>query len=117
MKTEAKKLKQFAAVTLGCLIADQLTKQVVLQQLSLGEHRNLIPGVHITRSYNQGIAFSLFANHSWLVTSLLAFCMLAVVVFLALCLQNQPANVKLGRGNCWWCTWQSRRQIFASRCH
>ena len=58
------------AILAAVLVAlDQLVKYLVLENIALGEHVPLIPYVvELTYVQNTGAAFSLFSQHTWLLT-------------------------------------------------
>ena len=63
---------------------DQLVKYWVVQNISLGEHLPFLPYVlDLTYVKNTGAAFSLFSEHTWLLTlvSLVLSILLAVALF------------------------------------
>ena len=68
------------AVALAALIADQLTKQLVISRLAFGESADVIGPLAIHHVRNPGIAFGLFSTWAGAVTALTA---LAVVWMLA----------------------------------
>lgn len=58
------------AILAAVLVAlDQLVKYLVLENIALGEHVPMIPYVvELTYVQNTGAAFSLFSQHTWLLT-------------------------------------------------
>ena len=60
-----------AAVALSALAADQLTKQIVVTQLGLGESVHVVGPFWIRHVNNPGIAFGLFSSWASAVTFLL----------------------------------------------
>lgn len=58
-----RKLFTVTAVALLTILADQISKQVVLQRLTLGELRPVIPNLwNLTLTFNRGAAFGLWSN-------------------------------------------------------
>ena len=51
------------AVVAAAVAADQLTKRLIVRELSLGETHRVVPGVDITHLRNTGIAFGIFPGH------------------------------------------------------
>ena len=60
------------AVAFATVIADQVTKQIVVSQLELGESVNVLGPLEIRHVTNPGIAFRLFSNWATAVTLLTA---------------------------------------------
>ena len=59
----------YAILTLALVALDQLVKYLVLTYIPLGGHVPLIPYVvELTYVQNTGAAFSLFSQHTWLLT-------------------------------------------------
>jgi signal peptidase II len=71
------------AVALSAVIADQLTKLIVVSQLELGESISLAAGFSIHYVRNQGIAFGFFSGWASAVTILTAGAVLWMVVYFA----------------------------------
>ena len=73
------------AVLVAALVAlDQLVKYLVVQQIPLGEHVPVLPHLlDLTYVENTGAAFSMFSQHTWVLTliSLVLSVVLAVGVF------------------------------------
>ena len=73
------------AVLVAALVAlDQLGKYLVVQQIPLGEHVPFLPHLlDLTYVENTGAAFSMFSQHTWVLTliSLVLSVVLAVGVF------------------------------------
>ena len=51
-----------ALVAVAVVAADQLTKALVRGQIAPGEQVKVLPGVHLVRATNPGIAFSQLAG-------------------------------------------------------
>ena len=63
--------------------ADQIVKYLVLQNIALGEHIPFIPYIlDLTYVQNTGAAFSMFEEHTWLLTLISA--VMSVVLALAI---------------------------------
>jgi signal peptidase II len=60
------------AVVLAAVLADQITKQIVVSQLGLGESVHLVGPLAIRHVHNPGIAFGLFSSWATAVTILTA---------------------------------------------
>jgi len=60
------------AVALAAVLADQITKQIVVTQLALGESVHLLGPLSIRHVNNPGIAFGLFSSWATAVTILTA---------------------------------------------
>ncbi|HEY7075503.1 MAG TPA: signal peptidase II [Solirubrobacteraceae bacterium] len=67
-----------ALVAAAVVAADQLTKALVRAQIAPGEEVKVVPGVHLVRASNSGIAFSQLAGGGALVVvvALIALCAL-----------------------------------------
>ena len=76
------------------VIADRLTKMLVLEHLPVGGWRSVFPGLALTHVHNRGIAFSLFSEGGWLSRVVLHGVILTAVVLIAWMLfrhgQRQP---------------------------
>jgi signal peptidase II len=68
------------AVVAAVALLDQVTKQIVVASLELGEHRNIFLGLDLTYVRNKGVAFGALGGGGTLVTALT----IAAVVLLAL---------------------------------
>ena len=71
------------AVAISGLAADQLTKQIVVTQLALGESVHVVGPLHIRHVNNPGIAFGLFSSATPAVTALTAVAVGWMLVFFA----------------------------------
>ena len=74
----------FAAIALGVILADQVSKLIVLAELYESQYR-LIPNVlHFTYVENRGMAFGLLADHRWvfMVFSVLGIALVGVYLYL-----------------------------------
>lgn len=73
----------YAILTVILVAADQLVKYLVLQNIALGEHVPFIPYLlELTYVKNTGAAFSMFAEHTWMLTvvSLVMSVLMAVAI-------------------------------------
>jgi signal peptidase II len=71
------------SVALAALLADQLTKQIVVRQLEFGESIDVIGPLSIHHVRNSGIAFGLFSTWASAVTILTALAVFWMVGFFA----------------------------------
>jgi len=60
------------AVVAAVVAADQLTKRLIVRELSLGETHRVVPGIEITHLRNTGIAFGIFPGRLEVITLLTA---------------------------------------------
>ena len=59
----------YAILTVLLVALDQLVKYLVLQNIALGEHVPFIPYLlELTYVQNTGAAFSMFEEHTWVLT-------------------------------------------------
>ena len=59
----------YALLALGLVIVDQVVKYLVLQNIPLGGHVPFIPYLlELTYVQNTGAAFSMFNQHTWMLT-------------------------------------------------
>ena len=74
----------YAVLAAVLVILDQLVKHLVVQNIPLGEHVPFLPHIlDLTYVKNTGAAFSLFSEHTWLLTlvSLVLSIVLAIALF------------------------------------
>lgn len=64
-----------AAIALGAVVLDQITKAFVSSHYAVGDARALFPGLRLYYTKNDGAAFSILSGHRWL---FLWFSMLAM---------------------------------------
>lgn len=64
-----------AAIALGAVVLDQITKAFVSSHFAVGDARALFPGLRLYYTKNDGAAFSILSGHRWL---FLWFSMLAM---------------------------------------
>lgn len=87
-----------ASLSLGALIADQLSKYLVEHRTAPGSMRTLIPGMlNLMHTSNPGVAFGIFADseNPWRAPLLIAFSV-AVIALLIWLLATGRAGAKLG---------------------
>jgi len=73
----------YVVLTLILVAADQIVKYLVLQNIALGEHVPFIPYIlDLTYVQNTGAAFSMFEEHTWLLT--LVSAVMSVVLAVAI---------------------------------
>ena len=85
------------AIILGIVGLDQLTKWIVVENLSLGSSYEWIRNVvHFTYVRNEGAAFGILSNHRWvfLVFSTIAIVAIGVYLF-RFCKQNWAVKISL----------------------
>jgi signal peptidase II len=71
------------AVAFAAVVADQVTKQIVVSQLSLGESVHVVGPLAIRHVTNPGIAFGLFSSWATIVTVLTAVAVLWMLFYFA----------------------------------
>jgi signal peptidase II len=71
------------AVSLAAVMADQLTKQIVISQLDLGDAIHVTGPLYIHHVTNPGIAFGLFSSWASIVTIVTACAVLWMLVYFA----------------------------------
>ena len=74
------------ALAAGLIVADQLTKRLVVERFAYGESIALLPVLDLTRLHNTGAAFSLLADQSgwqrWLLSGIAAVVAVVLSVLL-----------------------------------
>lgn len=70
-----------AITTAAVLLADQLTKWLAFELVEPGEEKYVIPGIALSQTRNEGIAFGLFAGRQWLVLLLMGVALAMLLVF------------------------------------
>ena len=77
-------------IIVGAVLLDQLTKQIVLRTLEVGESVALIPNVfHFTHVKNPGAAFGMLENNRWVFLILTTVTVAAIVFYLV---KYRPRN-------------------------
>lgn len=86
-----------AAVILGIVGVDQLSKWIVVQNLPLGESYEWIRKVlHFTYVRNEGAAFGILSNHRWVFLAFSSVAIVALGVYLfRFCKQNWAIKISL----------------------
>ena len=80
------------ALSAAIVLADQLTKWVVLANFTHGERREIAAFLNLVLVYNKGAAFSMFADaRGWQTPLLIAFALVAAAIVSYLILRN-PAK-------------------------
>lgn len=77
----------FIIITL-VFIFDQVAKSWALNNLALHKVYNMLPFLNFVLVFNKGIAFSLFANSSVFVHSILIASSIAIIIFMIFMLRN-----------------------------
>jgi signal peptidase II len=70
-----------ALVAVAVVAADQLTKAIVRGEIAPGEQIRIVPGVHLVRASNSGIAFSQLAGGGALVVVIALVALGALLAF------------------------------------
>lgn len=70
-------------VLLAVVIADQVTKALVVANIGHGEHRRLFAGVDLVRVSNRGIAFGFFGGRGTLLTVLTVGALMLLLAYFA----------------------------------
>jgi signal peptidase II len=70
-------------VTLGVVVADQLSKHLVERSITPGEERKLLPGVELVNTHNRGVAFGFLPGSHTGVTILIALALIALLAYFA----------------------------------
>lgn len=93
------------ALLVAALVAlDQLVKHLVVQNIPLGHHVPFLPHImDLTYVQNTGAAFSLFNEHTWILTLI----SLAMSVILAVALVKNSSATPWA-GCVWPCCWRER---------
>jgi signal peptidase II len=74
-----------AAVFIGVIALDQISKVVVRETIDLGDAIRLFPGLHLVNVRNSGVAFGLFADGG---AAILIVTIVAIVALIWLLLKN-----------------------------
>ncbi len=77
-------LARVLAVVVGVLVADRVTKHLVVSGIAVGDVHKLIPGVSLVHVRNSGVAFGLFAGGGALVLVLTLAALAALVTYFLL---------------------------------
>ena len=77
-------------IIIGAVLLDQLTKQIVLRTIPVGESVNFIPGVfRFTHVKNPGAAFGILENNRWV---FILISLVAVAAMIAYLVKYRPKN-------------------------
>jgi len=69
-------------IALALLLADQLTKSVIIYQLSVGDSIPVLKGIfHISFIHNTGIAFGMLQDNPLVLTIIITVCVIFLMVF------------------------------------
>jgi signal peptidase II len=71
-------------VMLVVIAADQLSKHLVRHSIVPGEERNVLPGVQLVNTRNNGVAFGFLPGSHIAITLVIAAALLALLVYFAL---------------------------------
>lgn len=83
MKEKTKNLIILSVIAVGVVVFDYISKLLVLNNMSLGEKIELIPGVlRLTYIQNRGAAFGMLANNRWVFMALSSVAIVAIGVYL-----------------------------------
>ena len=82
-RTAARTWSLAALVTALVLGLDQLTKHLVRDSIVRGEERNVLPGLELVNTRNQGVAFGFFPGRHIGVTILIAIALVVLLVYFA----------------------------------
>lgn len=78
------------------ILLDRLTKYLVVKNIPIGKGFSLMPGMDITHVRNTGAAFSMLAEHTWLLSVIsVAFCVAIVLYFIFKKPKNKLLNAAL----------------------
>lgn len=70
-------------IIIGAVLLDQLTKQIVLHTLAVGESVEVIPGIfRFTHIKNPGAAFGMLENNRWVFLVLTTVTVAAIIYYL-----------------------------------
>ena len=72
-----------ALVAAAVVVADQLTKALVIDGIPRGERRDFLPGIDLVHVRNDGIAFGLFDGGGWILTAITGLAVVALVTYFA----------------------------------
>lgn len=85
------------AVFLAVLVADQVSKVIVRGDIQPGERHQLIPGVHLVRVGNEGLAFGLLGGSStWIVVLVVIVALGGLLVFFSRNVERRGAWLATG---------------------
>jgi signal peptidase II len=70
-----------ALVVVAVIALDQFSKHLVRNAIVPGERIGVVPGIHLVRTSNHGVAFGLEAGNQVLVTALVGVALLALLAY------------------------------------
>lgn len=73
-----------ALVLVIVVAADQLSKHAVNANIAQGEERKVLPGIELVNTRNHGVAFGFLPGSHIAITILIAFALLALLLYFAL---------------------------------
>lgn len=80
----------YALIIVGVVLLDQLTKQIVLHTIPVGESVSFIPGIfRFTHIKNPGAAFGILENNRWV---FIVFSLVAVAAIVFYLVKFRPEN-------------------------
>lgn len=71
-------------VLAGVILLDQVTKRVVIDSITPGETRNVLPGLQLEHTRNHGVAFGFLPGNHALVVIVIAGALLALLAYFIL---------------------------------
>lgn len=94
----------YAVLVVALVALDQLVKYLVVQNIPLGEYVPFLPHIlDLTYVQNTGAAFSLFSEHTWLLTLVSLVMSVLLLAALARGFFRHPFAAPL-----WPCCWRAR---------
>jgi signal peptidase II len=72
-----------ALVLVAVLVADQLSKRAIIDSITPGDTRNVLPGVQFVDTRNHGVAFGLLTGSHTVVVAVIGAALLALLVYFA----------------------------------
>lgn len=70
-----------ALVAAAVIVADQATKALVRADVAVGDQRRVTGFLDLVHVRNDGVAFSAFGGHPWLVVGLIAIALVALLLY------------------------------------
>jgi signal peptidase II len=96
----ARTILRTVLVAVAVVVADQVTKAIVRASIDPFERVKVIPGVHLVRAQNEGVAFSVFSSGGPLVVIVAVLALGALLAFFATHLHRRlvwlPTGLLLG---------------------
>lgn len=72
-----------ALVLVGVLLADQLTKRWLVSAVAPGARRDVLPGLRLVHTMNEGIAFGFLPGSHAIVVAIIGLALLALLLYFA----------------------------------